>query len=224
MPLTYLTELRESIKKLSEWESSGKAFGFIEDEVSNENPNYLYEFFCSIKILNDLRINHDIELISGNRGYKFPQSPGEKVDWARFLIKDKNSKEILFQFCLGVEIMISSSPETTFAADISLQLGSSPYQPNESHVVLIMDAKYKKNKSSKIRIDEIREFAQNVSDMLAPKINQSMLLFNKYQNLNANCLFTNGEVIDKHKQYCINHKMKQVGSFDCDGRNMYISG
>lgn len=221
MAIAYLRSLRNSIEKLSKWESSGEAFGFI-DGVSNKNPNYIYEFYCAMRILNDLKTNHFIKIEPGNKGYSFSQKPGNKADSARFLIKNKQTKRVIAQFCLGVNIKITSSPDTTFGADISLQRKSADDDPYDSDVILIMDAKYKKSKTSKLDIGTIREFAQCVRDMDTPKRNP--LIFKKLAQVNFNCLFTNGEVLNQHKQYCKNNKLKQVGKFDCDGRTMEVVG
>jgi len=223
MAITYLKSLRNSIEKLSKWESTGKAFGFI-DGVSDKNPDYIYEFFCAMKILKDLAKNHKIKLVPGQSGFKFPQKPGDKVEWAKFLIQDKTTKKKLFQFCLGVKIKISASPLTTFGADISFQKANASNDPYETDMILIMDAKYKKKNDTKLDIGTIREFAQCVKDMNVPKGIRGLLQFNKLVDLQSNCLFTNGEGNALHKQYCKNNKLKQVGRFDCDGRTMDVIG
>jgi hypothetical protein len=221
MAIPYLRSLRNSIEKLSKWESSGEAFGFI-DGVSNKNPDYIYEFYCAMRILNDLKTNHSIEIRQGNKGYTFPQKPGNKADSAKFLIKNKRTKIVVAQFCLGTNIKLTPSPNTTFGADISLQRRNADDDPYDTDVILIMDAKYKKSKTSKLDIGTIREFAQCVRDMNAPKRNP--LKFDKLTQVNFNCLFTNGEALAQHMQYCKNNKLKQVGKFDCDRRTIDVIG
>lgn len=223
MPKPNISNLRRAIEKLSKWESSGAAFGFIKT-VSNKNPDYIYEFFCAMRVLKDLSVNHLVEITPGTNGFKFPRKPGNKSDWAYFEIKDKNTGRVLYQFCLGTTIKISSSPSTTFGADISIQKGHAGYDPDESDIVLIMDAKYKENNSSKLDIGTIREFAACVRDMNVPKGIRGRLVFNSLVRLRANCLFTNGEAETLHQQYCTNRKLKQVGRFDCDRRTMQIIG
>ncbi len=168
MAKSYLKDLRDSIEKLSKWERSGRAFGFIES-VSNKNPDYIYEFYCAMRVLKDLKTNYKIKLVPGNLGYVFPKKPQEKIDYAKFLIKDKLTDKVLFQFCLGVKVQISSSPATTFGADISFQKSNASDTPDETDMVLIMDAKYKKSKATKLDISTIREFAKCVTDMDVPK-------------------------------------------------------
>jgi hypothetical protein len=218
-----LTDLKNAIKSLTKWESSGKAFGYIES-IDKPSTNYIYEFYCAMRILEDLSEKQSIQIEAGTEGFVFPRKPGNKGNWAKFLILKKETNEKLFQFCLGSEIKISTSHKTTFGADISLQKADSPNDPNESHVIWIMDAKYKKSKESKLDISTIREFAQCVSDMETPKDISPNLQLNKLSKLNYNCLLTNGECIPEHEQYCINNKLKQVGNFDCNGGDMRVIG
>jgi hypothetical protein len=87
-----------------------------------------------------------------------------------------------------------------------------------------MDGKYKKSIKSKLDIATVKEFAQCVLDMEAPKQSRFRLQFDKLTDLNANCLLTNGGGVLEHEQYCKNKKLKEVVSFDCDGRKMQIIG
>lgn len=222
--INYLKQLRKSIEKLSKWETSGKAFGFIKT-VPDTKDNYIYEFFCAMKVLEDLSISHAITLEPSphNRQYKFPLKPGSKKNWARFLIKDNKSAAPIAQLCLGTEIKISTSPKTTFGSDISFQTPSASEDPDEKEVILIMDAKYKSDSKKRMNISTIREFAQCVHDMDAPKAQKSTLKFTNLIGLDANCLFTNGLPDDKHESYCKQNKMKQVGTFDYN-KKMQVVG
>jgi hypothetical protein len=222
MPLSYIQTLRDTIQNLSKWESSGEAFGFI-DLVTDDNPDYIYEFFCAIKILEDLSKNHFIKLIPGTKGAVFPQKPQPKEGWAKFIIINKVTSETILEFCLGIQIKLNASPDTTFSADISLQKTDSA-DPDETHAILLIDAKYKKSKNTKLDIGTIREFAMSIHDMNVPKSEIEQLIFYKLDVFKNNCLITNGEAIEKHKQYCKNHKLKQVVKFDCDGRILEVVG
>lgn len=224
MAIARIKQLRSAIEKLTKWESSGKAFGFIETN-KKLSSDYIYEFYCAMRILKDLNTNESVKIVPDNNGeYRFPRKPAPKGAWSKFLIRQKGTRHIKFQFCLGTVIKISSSPLTTFGADISLQTHDAPDDPDESHVVWIMDGKYKKSSSSKLDIGTIREFAQCVSDMDSPKKSRFTLQFDKLSELNTNCLLTNGEGIQDHEQYCMNKKVRQVAKFDCDGRKMEIIG
>jgi hypothetical protein len=224
MAITRIKQLRNSIEKLTKWEKSGKAFGFIDDN-KNLSTDYIYEFYCAMRILKDLNTHQSVKIEPGNNGkYNFPRKPANKGEWAKFLIREKATLDTMFQFCLGTVIKVSISPLTTFGADISLQTKNAPDDPDASHVIWIMDGKHKKSKLSKLDIDTIRGFAKCVSDMNAPKNSKSKLQFNKLGDLNTNCLLTNGEGVQNHKQYCKNNRLKQIGKFDCDGRTMEVIG
>jgi len=223
MSVSRVRQLRHSIRKLTRWDRSGEAFGYIEHGKKLQ-VDYIYEFYCAMRILKDLNTHQSIKIVKGNKGYLFPRKPANKGDWAKFLIREKGTRNVLFQFCLGTEITISTSPLTKFGADISLQTKNAPDTPDESHVVWIMDGKYKKSNASKLDIGTIREFAKCVSDMDAPKRTIHNLKFDELGDLNTNCLLTNGECIEDHRQYCINNKLRQVGKFDCDGRVMVVVG
>jgi hypothetical protein len=218
-----IKQLRTAIEKLSRWETTGNAFGFIE-LTKKPATDYIYEFYCAMRILKDLNRYQSIKIVDGGYGYVFPRNPAPKTGWAKFLIREKGTRNTLFQFCLGTKINISSSPLTPFGADISLQKPDSPDDPDESHVIWIMDGKYKKSKTSKLDIGTVREFAKCVSDLEAPKRRRIRLQFDKLTDLNTNCLLTNGAGVLDHEQYCKNNHIKEVVSFDCDGRIMQIIG
>lgn len=219
----YINNLRNAIQSLSRWESSGKAFGYIQT-VSDDKDDYIYEFFCAMKVLEDLSHNHTILLKRGIKGFVFPKKPGVKQMWARFVAYDLTSSAEQFQICLGVKIKITASPQTTFGSDISIQQAGTGEDPFDTDMLLIMDAKYKWKDDTVMDIGTIRQFAQCVNDMGVPKPGAAILTFRSHPEFNANCLFTNGEPDENHEQYCINRRLKQIGRFDCDGRAMIVVG
>jgi len=224
MAISKVTELKQAIKKLSTWETTDNAFGYIKKE-GGRKLSYIYEFYCAMRILKDLSKNHSIVFIPGKGAtqFCFPKAPSKKANYASFLLHDGKGNP-LFQVTLGTEISISSSPKTTYAADISFQLHNAPDDPDETHVVLIFDSKYKTKNSTTLDISIIREFAKCVQDMATPKSVKSKLVFDKLTDLNANCLITNGMTADDHEQYCKNHKLVQVGEFNWDRKKYNIIG
>lgn len=220
--INYINTLRIAISSLSRWETSGEAFGFIASK-DDGRQDYIYEFFCAMKVLHDLKQNHKIVLQPGTNGYRFPEKPQPKSNWARFIGYDSHGQTEQFQVCLGVELYPSDSPESPYGADISFQKAGTGDVPYDSDVLLIMDAKYKSDISDKLNISIIREFAQCVRDMQTPKAETNILSFTT-QDFKANCLFTNGALIDVHEEYCRNRNIRQIGHFDCDGRPMKVLG
>lgn len=220
----YINQLKKSIENLSKWESSGKAFGHFK-KINNKYPDRLYEFYCYIRIIDDLRNSYSVKLIPGTRKIIFPQKSAKKNGgWARFDLKDINTGEILFQICFGTKVKISSSPKTTFAADISFQKSDATNDPDENDVELIMDAKYKESNLTKLDIETIKEFAKSVQDFGVQTIKAKKFKFDNLKEIEVNCLITNGRTIDIHEQYCKNNCVQQVGSFDCDGRKFDVVG
>jgi len=220
----YISQLKKSIENLSKWESSGKAFGHLENLKKKNKPDRLYEFYCYIRIIEDLRNKYDVELIESTNGKIFPQAPASKKGWAKFILRDQKTGNILFQVCFGTNIKISKSPKTTFAADISFQKPDATEDPEEKDVVLIMDAKYKTKNTTPLEINIIREFAKCIDDFGVLNSDTIELNFNKLKDLKGNCLLTNDNAIEDHRQYCKNNKLKQVEGFDCDGRIYKIVG
>jgi len=219
----YIRQLKKSIESLSKWDSSGKAFGHLRN-LRNKKTDRIYEFFCYIKIIDDLKKNYDIELVEGINGKIFPQGPASKKGWAKFILKDKINGNILLQACFGTSVKLSASPKTTFAADISFQKSSANDDPDERDVELIMDAKYKESNSTKLDIKTIKEFAKSVQDFGVHSIKAGKIIFDKLKDIEVNCLLTNGNTIDIHEQYCKNNCLQQIGRFDCDGRKFNVIG
>ncbi len=219
----YIGQLKKSIETLSKWESSGKAFGYFE-KIKNKKADRLYEFFCYMKIMDDLKNRYNIELVEDTNGKIFPQSPAAKSGWSKFILKDKESGKVLFQVCFGTKIKLSTSPMTPFAADISFQKSTASDDPDENDVELIMDAKYKTDNLQSLEISTIREFAKCADDLGVSEAETALFEFDKLKALKGNCLLTNGRAINDHEQYCKNNKVKQVGSFDCNGGSFNVIG
>jgi hypothetical protein len=224
MTLQDIKMLKDATEKLTKWESTGQAFGHFEN-IKSKKSDRMYEFYCLMRILADLRNNYVITLVPGLKGKKiFPQAPANKAGWARFTIEPKNTNLTKFQVCFGTKIKLSSSPQSTVAPDISIQNLNATDDPDETMVVLIMDPKYKSNRNTTIDVSLIREFRAIIDDLDIINANISDLLFHSLLNLKSNCLLTNGKAHEDQEQYCINHGMKQVGSFIHDTVTFEVIG
>lgn len=213
MTINDIRKLKKETEKLTKWESSKKAFGHFKN-IETSKDDRIYEFYCLLRILDDLKTNYIITLIPGTKAKKiFPLSPGKKIGWSRFELIPKNKNRSKYQVCFGTSIKISSSPQTSIAPDISFQNIDATDDPDETMVQLVMDAKYKSKITSKLDISLIREFKAIINDLKIEKADSIDLLFNNLKDLKSNCLLTNAKTLDNHKQYCINNGMKQVGSF-----------
>ncbi len=225
MNLEDIKKLKTATEKLTKWETTGQAFGHFDNIKSTPKGYNIYEFFCCMRIVKDLQQHYNVKLIPSTRGNSiFPESPAPKNGWAYFEIRPKKLNVKSYQICFGSNIKLSSSPDTTCAPDISVQKINSSTDPDENEVELIMDAKFKKDRNTKFSISTIREFITMINDLQTNNATSIDLEFNLLTDLKANCLLSNGKVIAKHKQYCTNNKVIQVGTFVHDSPNFDVIG
>jgi hypothetical protein len=214
-----LKKLKVATEKLTKWESSGKAFGHyqvIEGKANTtDGADSLYEFWCLMRILIDLKTNYKIDLIPGNPAGKiFPQAPSLKKGWPYFKIELNSDPTNKYQVCYGTKIKLSLAPKTTMAPDISIQKHDATDDPDESMVELIMDAKFKYTNTSALPIDQLHGFMQRVNALDTKNANSINLLFNLFKDIKSNCLLTNGNALKDQDDYCKLNKIKQVEKFD----------
>ncbi len=214
-----LKRLKKATEKLTRWESSGKAFGHyqvIESKATITNrADSLYEFWCLMKILVDLKVNYNITLVPGDPAGKiFPQSPALKKGRPYFKIDLKTDSNNKYQVCYGTKIKLSLAPMTTIAPDISIQKHDATDNPDESMVELIMDAKFKYRNTAKLPIEQIHAFMQRVNALQTHNANKITLQFNRLTPLKSNCLLTNGQALTDQREYCVLNNIKQVEQFD----------
>lgn len=220
-----IKKLRTATEKLTRWETTGQAFGHFDNIKSTSKGYNIYEFYCCMRIVKDLQLHYNVNLIAGIRGKNvFPESPAPKYGWAYFEIFPKKHKVSSYQICFGSNIKLSTSPDTTCAPDISFQNINSSADPDENEVLLLMDAKFKKDRDTKFSIGTIREFITMINDLQTKSAASIDLKFNLLNDLKANCLLSNGKVIDKHKQYCTNNKVIQIGTFVHDNTTFDVVG
>ena len=217
-----LKKLKTATKKLTKWESSGKAFGHykvIEAKATDTNlanekgADKIYEFYCLMKILEDLSNNYTILLVPGSK--IFPEATAPKKGWAYFIIENKTNATNKFQVCYGTKIKLSWAKKPTFAPDISIQKHDSTDDPNESMVELIMDAKFKYTNTSPLLVEQIHAFIQRVNALETKEAALISLDFTStFSNIKGNCLLTNGKALPDQKDYCNKYKILQVQQFD----------
>lgn len=220
MTKTQLRQLKAATAKLTKWDSTKKAFGHfkvIKDKATNtKGADRIYEFYCLMRILEDLMVNYNISLKPGTRTDKiFPEAPSPKKGWPYFMIQQKAGRPNKFQVCYGTEIKLSRALKTTIAPDISIQKYDSTDDPDESMVELIMDAKFKYSDTSALPIDQIHAFMQRVNALQTQTASSINLLFSAaLLNIKGNCLLTNGQALEDQEDYCKLNKILQVEQFD----------
>lgn len=224
MTLQEIKKLKTATEKLTKWETSGQAFGHFK-YIESKPADKIYEFYCLMKIIEDLRTHYIISLIPGTRDKRvFPEAPANKIGWAYFKIINKNDSKNKFQICYGTNIKFSLAPLTTIAPDISIQTFDSTDDPDESMVELIMDAKYKYDKNTALPIEQIHSFIQRVNVLKTQSADTIPLLFNNLNDLKSNCLLTNGKALHNQLDYCIISKIKQISLFNHDSPTFTVVG
>ena len=219
-----IKKLKKATENLTKWESTGQAFGHFQ-YIENRKDDKIYEYYCLLKIIEDLRTNYTVLLIPGQRGERvFPEGPANKIGWAYFKITNKKVTNNNFQICYGTNIKFSRAPLTTIAPDISFQSFESTDDPDESMVVLIMDAKFKYDNNTALPIEQIHSFIQRVNVLKTESADTIPLFFNKLNNLKSNCLITNGKALPNQLDYCIISKIKQISFFNHNSPKYIVTG
>lgn len=224
-----LNRLKSSTKRLSQWESSGKAFGHYKVIARGATPkkksDKIYEFFCLLKLLEDLDAAYSVKMIPSSSGKGiFPESPAKKQGWAYFIIENRTNPTNKFQVCFGTRIKLSKAPKTTIAPDISIQKHNATDDPDESMVELIMDAKLKFNDKKALPVDQLHAFIQRVNALQTQGAAGILLVLSKLTGLKGNCLLTNGLGLDDQRDYCVLSNIKQIENFDHKGGAFKVIG
>ncbi len=99
------------------------------------------------------------------------------------------------------------------APDISFQTDTSPDNPDFNHLLLIWDAKYRKNKESRITHPEVSEFGRWLEVFKLRGVHNPPINLAKLSKLAANCLITNGNASTEPDIECKRLWMKEVANF-----------
>lgn len=226
MDITYIRKLKAATKALTKWDSTNQCFGHfhkISDNVGKKKDDVkgsdkVYEFYCLLRLLSDLRVNYDVTLVPGTRANKiFPEAPADKNGWPYFHITNKKDPTNQFQVCYGTNIKLSDAVNTTIAPDISLQNINSTDDPDETMVEMILDAKYKFTNTNALSIDQIHAFMNRVNVLKTTDADKLPLIFDQLHDIKSNCLLTNGNGLSKQHDFCKKGNIKQVEKFDING-------
>lgn len=213
--------LRDTTRKLSVWKSTGKCFGHFQIleqlESQKKVQDRIYEFYCLLRVLEDLKKNYKIELINNPKNDKvFPQAPGKKENYTYFKLSIKSDPSSGFQVCFGTKIALSKVVGKFIAPDISFQILASPLNPTESDVLLIMDPKYKFDSKKSLTTNELEKFMHWVHALQTSNASSEPIDFDELTDLLGNSLLTNGNYIKGQEEYCKAYFVKQVSNFSLD--------
>lgn len=222
--LDIIRKYAETLSKASKWSNSEEAIINI-DKAENEErkKEYIYEFYCILKILIDLSSNYNLEIQNNSKNNVFPKAPAAKKNYPFFVAKDKISGKVLFQICMGVDI--SGLADETSAPDISFQHSETNLTPTYKDVIMIFDAKFKHKLTAKVSDTEfykVHGMIVNLSCQDAEKKSKS-IIFDKLSGLNGNCLLSNGNAFKTNPQHHKLFRLKEVVHFD-EGKQFKVIG
>jgi hypothetical protein len=208
-----------ALRSAARWHNSKEAVSKVELKQQEKNgSDYIYEFYCYVRILSDLTHSYEVEFKEGTGKHKtaFPQAPSPKKGRPCFLLKDKDSQKVLYQVCAGTEI--NTRFATKRAPDISFQIATASDDPTVDDVVLIMDAKFNRSNSEKdkIGLGQLSYVAMMIRDLEVDKACDENILFLGLRKFKGNCLLTNRGAHSTNAAYNRHHCIIEVENFTVD--------
>lgn len=205
------------IKKASKWHDSKESIHHAASGTNSEKiREYIYEFYCYIRILVDLKENYDIEFIPGKVYVNhFPKAPGSKKNFPYFSIKDKKTGDEVTQLCAGIDI-IGRDGETS-APDISFLNGNTGDIPTHTDIEMFSDAKFRHNPTEKVSKGEFNDVFAMVFNLDCMKPPTTQLFFNEFIGslcLNGNNILTNGSAHNGNHAHHQSHSLTEFERFD----------
>ncbi len=201
-----------ALEGASVWDSSGEVFGHV---ASARKTDYVYEFYCYIRIICDLMTNYEVEYNPGSGRYrnKFPKKGVNKAGRPMFYLKKRNSDNREFQVCAGTKVRTRFNAENLHP-DISFQKPDASDDPDWRDLFMIFDAKFREH-SDKIPNSVVREFCEivNMYDIAQTAANTN-IQFNEFTQFVGNCLLTNGLAHNDNDQYIRVRQIKEIERFD----------
>ncbi|MBA4241486.1 MAG: hypothetical protein C0448_12230 [Sphingobacteriaceae bacterium] len=221
--LDKIKEYSKILAKASRWHNSKEAILHAETNQSvKKHDEYIYEFYCALRIINSLSKHYDIKITNNKIKNKFPKAPANKTNFPFFMVYEKGTKNLLFQICLGTNI-IGVAKETS-APDISFQTPLAPLNPKYSDIIMIFDAKYKHKNNSNIADTEFAKVAYMVRNLQCEK-NKTTLPINLYdlEDIKGNSLITNGYPFKTNVNHHILFYINEVAKFDIGETHIVIA-
>jgi len=217
--LKKIDEYAAALKKAGLWHTSRTPVGYIKKTKSHEQAkdNFIYEFYCYLRIVMDLSQNYALEYEAGagDNKNKFPQGPAAKSGRPFFRLKDKNGN-VVYQVCAGTEIKTIAGTKTN-APDISFQTPDADMdEPAADDVKLIIDAKYNRPTSDSDSFQEAQfdHFAMMIRNLNVESADQEKIQFGSLSTFKGNCILTNNKAFKADQAYLALHKVTEVEDFD----------
>lgn len=225
--IDHISSYASLLKKAAVWQSSDEILAPVlgNGTIKQSEDDYIYEFYCYLSIIVDLKTNYKIEFIKGKDlfEFNFPRKAAKKLGKPRFHAYEKDN--LAFQICAGTMIQCEYDREKNHP-DISFQLPNASDNPTEKDLIAIMDAKFTENSKSKLSKSEFYKFGGiiDVFDLRGtPKIK---INFDKFKDMEGNCLITNGHAYAKVSDLKLSKKwaIKEVEKFIPVQRKISIVG
>lgn len=203
--LRALDQYAKDLKSVSVWKSSRQILG----NVKQGKDDFIYEFYCYIRIIVDLKSNYNLNYCAGNGIKKnmFPKKPCDKKGRPYFTLLDKKGKGI-YQICAGSKIKVKHGNKYD-APDISFQSANATDSPTFSETKLIMDAKY-----CNVSKGQYNDFAMMINNLNTVNAENEKLIFKELSGIKGNCLISFGETYTQDLDYIKSHHISAIEHFN----------
>ncbi len=224
--ISTLKEYSKMLQSCAVWQDSGDILApvFSDKDNSVANDCYIYEFYCYVSIIVDLKNIYEIRFKEGKgkTKYKFPQAAANKAGKPHFLAFKNNQLE--FQICAGTRIDSVVESEDNHP-DISFQAPDASDNPTHEDLIAIMDAKFKENENETLPKAEVYKFATIIDLFELRGGLKKEIEFYRFKGLEGNCLITNGKSYSNPSDVKLLNKysMKEVENFS-PGKKFNIIG
>jgi len=189
-----LNQYAASLEKAAVWQNSRDIIG----NVKGGKDDFIYEFYCYLRIIKDLKENYVIKYSegAGSTKNKFPKKPANKKGRPYFKINKKDGTP-LYHVCAGTKIKVQHGNKYD-APDISFQSADSPEdKPCHDHVKLIMDAKYIADKDGSVSKGSYNDFCMMIWNLDTLDAQKENISFNEFREVNNNCIISNRKAYER---------------------------
>lgn len=162
--LDQIRKYAELLSKAAKWHSSGdQILDIVAMKDGDKKKEYIYEFYCFLRIIRDLKKNYKIEIQNAKGNIAFPKAPASKKNYPYFVVKDKLTNKLLFEICTSIDI--KGLANETSAPDISFLHPMDNMEPTYKDVFMLFDAKFKHKLSTNVHESEFNKVAAMVTNL-----------------------------------------------------------
>jgi len=191
--------------KIASYWASGKPVE-VEDD-------FLFEMHLLFRVVAELGKNHGIEYLSGkgSKMHEFPRKGANKAGRPRFNVRNASTGTIRCQVCAGTRARDRSGKER--ALDLSIQTADASDEPGVQDVLQIFEAKYRSDSNRGITHPEFSAFAHWIETFDLRTAETAGLDFGVLQDLDANCLVTNGDFSTEEDKERAHVNVREIAGF-----------